>query len=289
MGRNLLLAAALVLFPLCLSAQTVRLERERICGQEREILLYLPDGLAKGAPLVFLLHRGGPIREDDPCLRSLQKAARTYGFALCIPQGLPDGKGVPSWNVGYPFQDNMKTDDVKVVEKMAGILQRKYTLSRENTFLTGHSNGGEMCYLMAFSGSKTFRAIASLSGLLMCWIYQGMSMQRPVPFMEMHGSIDMTSMIDGDLEGEGGWGAYMPVKLAVSAVAAADRCLEEKVEKVEGMDPDGPEIVRHRFIGGSAGTEVWYYEIIGGDHSVGTYNLDAGEHIWQFFSKYIVR
>lgn len=271
-----------------LRAQEIRLDRARICGTEREMLTYLPEGLGKDAPLVFLLHRGGPIREGDPCLSTMQKAARVHGFALCIPQGLPDGKGVPSWNVGYPFQDNMKTDDVKVVERMAVFIRKKYSLSRSNIFLTGHSNGGEMCYLTAFRGSRTFRAIASMSGLLMCWIYREMTMPRPLPFMEMHGSLDMTSMIDGDLANEGGWGEYMPVKLAVGSVASADRCLEEITDKIEGYDPVGPVIIRHRYVGGTDGTEVWYYEIQGGDHSVGTYNFDAGEHIWQFFSKYLV-
>jgi len=182
----------------------------------------------------------------------------------------------------------MGVDDVKALCAIARAVQKKYSLSRDNAFLTGHSNGGEMCYLMAFSKQDVFRAVAPLSGLLMTWIYKSMEAPRPIPVFELHGSLDTTSAMEGDLTGEGGWGAYMPVPVAINYFAARDRCLQEKCDTIPGLTPEnGRYVVRHRFTDGIDGLENWLYVIVGGKHSWGTDDIDTGEECWKFFSKYL--
>ena len=139
-------------------------------GVEREYYLYTPAGLAPGSPLVICLHgytgsaAGGKV--------ALMDVADRHGFAVCYPQGLRDPKGKTGWNVGYPPQEGMKTDDVDFVVKLVRHLQKEYGFSRENTFLTGMSNGGEMCYLFAQKRPETFKAIASIAGLTLKPIWQ---------------------------------------------------------------------------------------------------------------------
>ena len=143
----------------------------KVDGYIRRFDLFLPDGIKADAPLVFYLHGyGGRIYHDNPMVET----ASREGFAVCIPQGLKDPKGKPSWNVGYPFQEGWKVDDVKSLCKMAAYVQKRYHLSRSNTFLTGMSNGGEMCYLMAYSKQETFKAVAPIAGLTMVWMYREM-------------------------------------------------------------------------------------------------------------------
>ena len=149
--------------------------------------------------------------------------ARKHGFALCIPLGLKDSKNKNSWNVGYPFQVGWNVNDVKTLCRMAQYVQKRYKLSRVNTFLTGMSNGGEMCYLMAYSKQKIFRAVAPIAGLTMEWMYRTLEAETPIPLMEVHGTEDRTSEWTGDMEGKGGWGAYMPVPLAVGYWVAKNR------------------------------------------------------------------
>ena len=94
----------------------------KIAGYIRLFVMYLPDGLQADAPLVFILHGyGAGIWRENPMLA----AADRHGFAVCIPQGLKDPEGKPSWNVGYPFQQGWKVDDVKALCRMARYVQRR--------------------------------------------------------------------------------------------------------------------------------------------------------------------
>ena len=257
----------------------------RVDGNMRRFDVFLPEGIKAGAPLVFYLHGyGGRISHDNPMVET----ARREGFAVCIPQGLKDPKGNPSWNVGYPFQEGWKVDDVKSLAGMAAYVQKRYRLSRENTFLTGMSNGGEMCYLMAYSKQKTFKAVAPIAGLTMVWMYRDLEAGKPIPLFEIHGTEDRISEWTGDLADQGGWGAYMPVPLAVGYWVAKNRCMKEETERVESQRGDsGHYIIKHRFTESATGQDVWLYEVVGAGHTTHTEDLRTGDEIWSFFKKYI--
>ena len=171
---------------------------------------------------------------------------------------------------------------------MAHYVQQRYHLSRENTFLTGASNGGEMCYLMAYSKQNTFKAVAPIAGLTMAWIYQQMDAPRPIPLMEIHGTEDRVSEWAGDMENRGGWGAYLPVPVAMGYWIAKNRCTHESVECVESLKGDeGHPVIKHRYTSPTTGCDVWLYEVVGGVHGWHTSDIDTGEEIWQFFSQYL--
>ena len=132
-----------------------------IDGIERTYKLYLPDNIQPNAPLVFVLHGyGGNFNHDD---KGFNEAADRHGFAVCYPQGSKDGRKKNCWNVGYPFQADMKVDDISFMCKLAKKLQKEHNLSRKNTFCTGMSNGGEMCYLLAYDRQSTFKAVAPIA------------------------------------------------------------------------------------------------------------------------------
>jgi len=270
----------------CLSVSSVRAQQfvkdsVKVDGYMRHFDLFLPKGMTADAPLVFYLHGyGGGISHQNPMVET---AARE-GFAVCIPQGLKDPKNKPSWNVGYPFQEGWKVDDVKSLCGMATYVQRRYHLSRENTFLTGMSNGGEMCYLMAFSKQHIFKAVAPISGLMMVWMYRELEAETPIPLLEIHGTEDRTSEWTGDLTNQGGWGAYMPVPLAVGYWVVRNRCTKEETEQVESLKKgNGHRIIKHRFTNSLSGCNVWLYEIVGGTHSTHTDDINTGDEIWHFF------
>lgn len=268
-----------------MSAQTYVKDSLRVDGKMRRFVTFLPEGIKEEAPLVVVLHGyGGSIWRENPMVA----AAKRHGFAVCIPQGLRDPKGKPSWNVGYPSQAGWKQDDVKALCRIAQHVQKRHKLSRTNTFLTGMSNGGEMCYLMAFNNKqKTFKAVAPIAGLTMEWMYSQLEAKRPIPVMEVHGTADHTSEWGGDLENKGGWGAYMPVPLAVGYWVAKNRCTHEETERVESLKKDGHPVIKHRFTGGPTGCDVWLYEVVGAGHKWHTDDIDTGEEVWSFFSKYV--
>lgn len=254
----------------------------KVDGYQRQLVMYLPDGLQPDAPLVFILHGyGAGIWRENPMLA----AADRHGFAVCLPQGLKDPQGEPSWNVGYPFQQVWKVNDVKALCSMAHYVQKRYRLSRQNTFLTGMSNGGEMCYLMAYSKQSTFKAVVPIAGLTMAWIYEQMEAPHPIPIMEIHGTEDRVSQWMGDMEDKGGWGAYLPVPLAIGYWIAKNRCSHEEVENLQVNE--GHLIIKHRYSSPTTGCDVWLYEVVGGVHSWFTNDIDTGEEVWQFFSRYV--
>lgn len=248
--------------------------------------MYLPEEMPHKAPLVFVLHGYGGNGNIKTWMNS---AADRHKFALCVPVGLKDPKGKRSWNVGYPFQEGWEINDVKTMCTMAKFVQKKYGLSRENTFLTGMSNGGEMCYLLAYSKQNTFKAFGSLAGLTMVWMYQDLEIPNPIPFLEIHGTQDHTSEWWGDLDNKGGWGAYMPVPLAVGAIIAKNRCTEIKTDTIKGelRSKKGHDIIRHRYANRQTGNDVWLYEVVNAGHTWFTDDMDTGEEVWNFFQRYL--
>ncbi|MBQ8098028.1 MAG: prolyl oligopeptidase family serine peptidase [Bacteroidaceae bacterium] len=271
--------------PLSMKGQEFRDDSVKIGGKWRKFTMLLPESLKPGAPLVFVLHGyGGKVWRENP----LAAPARNYGFALCIPEGLKDPKGKRGWNVGYPSQQGWKQDDVKDLLKMASTVQQRYGLSRKNTFMTGMSNGGEMCYLMAYSNQNTFKAVATIAGLTMEWMYRTLHASRSIPLMEVHGTEDRTSEWTGDLQNKGGWGAYLPVPIAVNYWVSKNRCMQEKQELIPSLNPEsGHYTIKHEFSHSPYGCDVWLYEVVGAGHKWHTDDLNTGEEVWKFFSKYV--
>lgn len=259
-------------------------------GLEREYYLYRPEGLKAGAPLVIVLHGyGGSALKGK---KAMMDIADRNGFAVCYPQGIKDPKGKPGWNVRYPSQEGMKTDDVKFLIALSKELQKKFDLSPKNTFLTGMSNGGDIIYLIAMRAPKAFKAMASIAGLQFNWMETEYSYKHPLPFMEVHGTQDRTSEWLGDPGNKGGWGAYIPVPAAVSRIIAVNGCTEEYVTELPRREGRN-QVTLYQFkagkpaVKGGRPTEVWLYKVEGGGHSWSDKDMDTCSEIWRFFSQWI--
>mgnify|MGYP002515842456 FL=1 len=257
-------------------------------GIERLAYIYRPEGYEEQTlPLVLVLHGYGGRALDDG-LRFIE-LAKEKGFAVCYPQGAEDPTGHRSWNVGYPFQSEYKIDDVKYLKHLVKYLCKEFSLSDENVFLTGMSNGGEMCYKMASESPRTFSAIASIAGLTLD-VMKG-TYPHPIPFMEVHGTADQISLWDGDSTGEGGWGAYMAVPTAISRIVCADGC---KRYTREVLPSERKRVILHTYSEGKPAfkdgpnCEVLLYEVEGGDHSWSDRYIDTCLNVWNFFEKYLV-
>lgn len=257
-------------------------------GLDREYWMYIPENLPEQAPLVFVLHGYGG-KAEGYCPQMIE-TARKHGFAVCYPQGEKAPKGKTGWNVGYPKQEGMKTDDIDFICDLARHVQKKFSLSRKNTFFSGMSNGGEMCYIMAMQHPEAFSAYASVAGLTMEWAYRSMSPKMAVPLMEIHGTADKTSLWEGDPDNNCGWGEYISVPLAVGVWAAEAKCTHTETVELPVINN---KVLMHRHLGGSPAweggpeIEVRLYEVVGGKHSWAHKDMDTCEEIWKFFSKYL--
>ena len=244
------------------------------------------SGQTDGMPLVVVLHGyGGKALGDG--LRFIE-LADLHGFAVCWPQGAEDGTGHSCWNVGYPFQAGYRIDDTAYLRRLVRHLQKNFGVSRRNVFLTGMSNGGEMCYKMAAEHPETFSAIASIAGLTLTSM--STDYRRPIPFMEVHGTDDSVSAWSGDPENRGGWGAYLSVPAALSHIISANRCVGETISEIPS---EHKRVILHHFTEGipsrkgGPSSEVLLYEVRGGDHSWSERYIPTCDLVWEFFSRYV--
>ncbi len=254
-------------------------------GETRSFVLYLPENIKPGAPLVIVLHGYGSSATPDKY--PFRHVADREGFAVCYPQGEKDGRGKACWNVGYPFQAGLKRNDTAFLTFLAHHLQKSCNLSKTGTFATGMSNGGEMCYQLAFLRPKVFAAVAPVAGLTMEWLYRTRRPGTAIPLMEIHGTEDHTSEWNGDATGKGGWGEYIAVPMAVGLWAATNRCTHEIRQTKEPISDTGHKIIIHRYTGGPDGKDAVLYEIVGGGHSWAGKDIDTAQEIWDFFKRYL--
>lgn len=253
-------------------------------GVEYTYYLYMPNGLPENAPLVVAFHGYG--EKNFPTLYfGLNPVADENGFAVCYPTAPLDNRQAHSWAVGYSFQSEAgwERDDVGFTKRLVKHLQKEYGLSRHNVFATGHSNGGEMSYLLAYEASEIFAAVAPMSGLTMEWMYRELTPKRPVPVMEIHGTEDSVSKWNGDPDNRDGWGEYIAVPCAVALWATTNRCTHEVTEELPTINN---RVIAHRYVEGIDGNQVWLYEVIGGKHWTGD-DLNIAAEIWKFFTLYL--
>ena len=264
------------------AAETVRYTM-KYKGEVRTYWLYVPEGASPATPLVLVLHGYGGSAEGY-CPAMLEVAERE-GFAVCYPQGEKDAKGKTGWNVGYDVQQGLKRDDVGFVKALVKHVRKHHGIDKDNVFMSGMSNGGEMTYFMAYKYPELFNAFASIAGLTMEWAYKAWRAKRPVPFMEVHGTADKTSMWEGDPQDTGGWGAYLSVPQAVGYWVAQARCTHEETSELplKGEHP----VILHRYMGGDDGIEVRLYEVQGAKHSWHLADMDTCEEMWAFFRQYL--
>lgn len=252
---------------------------------EYEYFLYKPASLPENAPLVMVFHGYG--LDSFPALSyNINPVADKNGFAVCYPSGPKDHRGSHCWAVGYSFHNekDWARDDVGFAVELVKHLQKVHHFSQNNVFATGHSNGGEMSYLLAYKAPHVFSAVAPISGLTMEWMYRELEATAPVPLFEIHGTEDVVSNWNGDPENEGGWGEYIAVPLAVSYWAAVNRCTHEIREELPLI---GHKVIAHRYVNGIDGNQVWLYEVVGAGHAWTNNDLNIAEEIWKFFSMYL--
>lgn len=230
-------------------------------GVEYDYWLYIPKNMAENAPLLMVFHGYGS--KDIPSIKyGFHPVADKYGFAICYPRGPKDFKGKHYWSVGYQFhiENGAERDDVGFAVKLAKHLQKRYKLSTKNLFATGHSNGGAMCYMLAYQAADIFTAVAPMSGHIMECRYRTLKPKRPIPLMEVHGTEDKLSRWNGDPYNNDGWGADIAIPRAVGLWAAVNRCTHEQTEVLPLIKN---KIIAHRYVGGTDGNQVWLYEVVG--------------------------
>ena len=133
-------------------------------GLVRTFRVYVPKGLAKGAPLVVVMHGAG---ENGAQMRietgyGFERLADKHGFAVAYPnayEGYWNGCGI----VGGGDAGGLETDDVGFMIALTDKLIAQIGVDRARVFATGSSRGGFMAFRLALEAPSRFRAVAAVS------------------------------------------------------------------------------------------------------------------------------
>ena len=287
-GTFFLFGLVMVFSAYTLNAQYLIFEHD---GVEREYLLHIPDQIEPDAPLVFALHGYTGSANGLRNYIGMDAIANEFGFAVCYPNGTKDAFGNGFFNVGYAFHSDEEVDDMSFLTALADYLQETYTLSKENTFSTGMSNGGDMSYRLACQAPDVFKAIAPVAGTMMLNVQQNCPVQG-IPVMEIHGTADDVTYYEGDINNVDGWGAYLSIPEVIDFWVETNQCIVSSTEVFPDLAPnDGSQVERTVYSNGLNNSEVWLYKVLEGGHdwpgAWGNMDINSSFEIWYFFSKFM--
>ena len=276
-------------------------------GVEREYLVHIPDNLTENSPIVFVIHGFTGSAKQIMEYSGMNEVSDREGFMVVYPQGTTDSEGNTFFNVGYEFHKDSTIDDVSFIRNLFVSLSEEYSLKRKQGFATGMSNGGDMSYLLACTSADLFRAVAPVAGSLMVKTKETCDTQSSVSIFEIHGTGDLITLFYGDMENNGGWGAYYDLPSTISFFAEAYN-LDKRSTKIIAKKGEGSEydIYHQRHWSQNSDEEVWMYEIVEGRHvwpgfkihwwenpifwyyfGSGNEDINASEEVWRFFKKYL--
>ena len=231
------------------------------------------------------------------------------GFIAVYPQGTVGSDGNTFFQVGYDFHSDSTVDDVSFIRYLVNSLTQEFNLKRQKAFVTGMSNGGDMAYLLACTSSDLFKAVASVTGVMMKQTMDNCELDNPVPIFEIHGTADDISFFEGDINNLTGWGAYYGLPETIDFFVEKYQLAQKSEELILSKDEGAPnDIFFERYWTDGDETEVWMYRIEGGGHiwagagvkltwwnnpllryyfGSGEDEISASEAVWMFFKKYL--
>ncbi len=157
------------------------------------------------ASLIVALHGGGgnmSIQAIDDHYKLISKSNKE-GFIVAFPNGFSRFKSgkFATWNAGRccALARDEKVNDVAFINEMVEKITQQINIDKSKIFAIGMSNGGMMSYRLACDSTKTFKAIASVTGTdntIDC------KPTKPISVLHIHAKDDPNVLFNGG-QGEG--------------------------------------------------------------------------------------
>lgn len=247
-------------------------------GLNREYLVYIPqlyDG-KKPVPLLLMFHgHYGDIHDFIDYSKNHEIAERE-NFITAVPQGLEVTTGKTGWNVfGFPTPD-----DVGFISALIDALSTRYTIDLERVYAQGFSNGAYFSYeLLCFLPDK-IAAIGGVAGYMTNRHITICDPGRPIPILQIHGTIDPVVPYHGVNETLNFW---------ISNNQTSETPIIKAMPDIDTLDNSTVE--HHLYADGNLGSRVEHFKVINGKHNWPGLNsanmdIDASEEIWKFVSQF---
>lgn len=270
-------------------SQTTVVDSIFVGGQYRSYRLYVP-AIYNGTtarPLILNLHGYTSNASQQQLYSNFAPIADTANFLMVFPNGT-FSSGQRFWNAGM---STALVNDIAFLSALIDSLDLMYNINLDRVYSTGMSNGGFMSHTLACELSNRITAIASVTGSIFTTQYGSFCHPtRPVPVMQVHGTSDPTVPYAGA-------STMMPIDSVIKYWVTKNNCNPTPTfSNVPNTSvTDGCTAEHYQYSGGTNGSTVELYKIIGGYHTwpgfpfggLGT-NLDinASKEIWRFFNKY---
>lgn len=275
----------------------------------RTFLIYEPDApFTDPLPLVFSIHGGGGnptnVMESTTEFRWNELADQDR-FLVCYPAGVSN-----AWNDcrADALERDPRSDDIGFFHALIDYCAANYPLDAERVYASGHSNGGMMSQRLAIELSDRIAAIASTAGPIAA-VTECHAPANPIAILFAPGTADPVIPFEGGPVGLPGGTNGGTIQSASNTVAFWNTFLGTDPAPVVTNLPntaffDGSTITRYHYSHGREGSEVLYYEVIGGGHGwpsptqfsplrqliVGKKNRDVVmcDEAWAFFQRHTV-
>jgi len=239
--------------------------------------VYVPSGYdgRTPLPLIVVLHAMGSASDFPDAVATVRDAfplaplAESRGFLLCYPSGTIDAAGNWWWNGTDVLNLYGSTvDDSGYLRGVIEEIARQFAVDPKRIYVTGYSNGGNMCHRLACDHADVIAAIAPMSGAGIYYDPSACHPTQPVNVLQMVGTLD--AYLGGTFTGVPVVGESPGATRTVQIWAALNGCQDPVVEVVPSLDVTqevtGLDTTVLRYTQCPPGGSVELWTVNGGDH-----------------------
>jgi polyhydroxybutyrate depolymerase len=175
---------------------TIMDDRRMAVGDvERTWSMYVPEAHDGVTPIPLWVQLHGSPEDGWLQVTILQAAAEEHGFAVVGPDA-DLSLGGWTYRVAEPVLDtSMANPDIAYLDALLDQLEQELCIDLARVYVSGFSVGGEGASVYGCVLEDRVAAVASVSSMLD--LGDACELERPVPFMAIHGTADATASFDG--------------------------------------------------------------------------------------------
>ena len=272
-------------------------------GLQRTFEFYVPDGLSKNAPLVFVLHgsRGSPAVIRSFTDAGFERIAQEQGAIVVYPLGFEnhwnDCRGTADYRA-----NTGNIDDPAFFAAMIDWFTQQFGADRQRVLVFGHSNGAHMSYRLALERPDLIRAAVAVSGGLPVPATRDCEESgKPAAIAIINGTEDSINPFNGGLVTIMGNSSRGEVLSSVATArywaGLAGYTSEPESSELPDADPSDGTRTRLERWQAPGQAEVVHYIVEGGGHTIPSttlelssllagrtgHDFDATGEAWAFF------
>lgn len=250
-------------------------------GRTRDYIVFLPMDYANqdSLPLVLNLHGSYPGESGGHQMgySQMNTVADTAGFIAVYPTGLNE-----NGDNGFWYADlNDPMNGVGFIDALLDTLNDLYKVNNDQIYSCGFSDGGSISIKLSWLLHHRITAIASVGGGISDGVILNMELNRPMPFLSIHGTMD----------------SYPSAEITLDFLMHLNICssVPDTLFIPDTNQTDNSSVEKFTYTNRGTGCKIVHYKVINGGHTwpgaianygVTNRDISASAEIWNFFKHY---